>query len=956
MATKLQEGRLTLRTEHHSDGTYTIYYADGGQDTYQEWRSNDGTQLYAKTLERTISNGDGTSTRYWSNGTSDVIGTKKAAVSSVQPVAPVKPKSTVKIQYGANTFSGGGAVSGEASVGSGAISGASGKVAVISQSGLPVQKIESSPQAVKFASVANQEFAMVDISRDENYRKYFQQNPSVKIPEHGHLLDKEFADELVAYAKEKKIKYVYNSAYRKASDMDDDGTSHLTGNSIDVETVVYGSEINPDGSISMSAMEAAKAEKDVRRNEMISDWHGNNTTYKGDLVSGSVVYPTAQNPSGVLYPITGSGGLVNASPKERWHIGRKGKTSVTDQREISIKDQMASKYTLQLKTDPKITGVVADKSGNASAVKFSESGNFIETTPIGQVRPMTTDALRKVSAGGPATGASDGKVGNNDFVNLIRTKPAIPRDLSGTPTNRAVNVSSEQLNNLRNVSESDYKINTITNKLIKNAFNNRLPFGTQDKHNGPAAAIKLVLDKLFADKLTQAAKKTWEQIKNSGIDYIDNFLIERMTKVDEERYNIAQSVSDEYKIYFAGRRPTVMSVSGKLYNTYNQQWWYDFDYFYENFLRGSRAVENRIRAFLTIADAVYEIIILKFAVNGDSNFDNLLTFNLDYVLLQTLHTGEYKDPVTRGAGDLSAAQAPLSLSQTELSPDMSKFVDNYTNAIIPAATGMPMLPGVITTDNNTNEKAVSREDLKNSDYAKLEKQILLNKSNINNIDEFKLKQAASGKNLFATPGYFGEDTDNIRQISKFDDEASAVNTKYNTAPRINDDPSISPTQYINTQSNLIKAPKSPETYNNKPPSDYAPSLPDNLRKAAWAKEAVNTNKNTQADLSATYPNLSQPFSAQDRARARALESDAKALGKEISAAYNSGSNTGQKIDYTLQALSNPRLIAKTVGIVTEAEQMINNKLNVYKPELKKLENQLKSIGKSYAEAWRNRKR
>ncbi len=745
-------------------------------------------------LHKRINNGDGTKTLYWSDDTSSIIGTKTKTsgvyIATTEFDITEKRASATSTKPPAQTQT--------------AIAGAT-KVTTKSPAGLPLQENRESPAAAKSASLANKDIVMVDISKDENYRKYFQQNPGKNLTGHENLLDKKFADELVSYAKEKNIKYVYNSAYRRASDMPDDGTSHLAGQSIDVETVVYGDEINPDGSVSAQAIRDAVAEKDLCRNEMISDWHGNNTSYKGKLVSGSVVYSTAQNPSGVLYPITGSGGDVNASPQERWHIGYQGATVVDDNSaEVKARDQMAAEYDEKLKTDPTVTGVVSDKSGNIEAVKIDSSGNFIETVKIGQVRRMTTDGLRNVRYETAAANAANGKV-SQEYVSLIRTQPKIPRDLSGEPVNRAVKVDTQQLNNLRNVSESDYKINANTNKLIKNAYNDRLPFGLQNKHDGPAAAIKLVLDKLFANNLTPAAQDAWKQIKSTGIDYIDNFLIERMTKVDEERYNIAQSVSDEYKIYFSGRRPTVMSISGKLYNTYNQQWWYDFDYFYDNFLRGSRAVENRIRAFLTIADAVYEIIILKFAVNGDSNFDNLLTFNLDYVLLQTLHTGEYKNPSIRGSNDSYGGPAPLSAAQTELTPDMAKFVDNYVNTVMPAAAGMPGMPQPFTTpDANAPEKAKSREDLKKSDYANMEKQILLNKSNINNIDENKLTQAAAGHGLFDAKGPRTSTASEFStQPSKFTDEAGAVNTKYNNTSNLRSNPKIGSVSEINTKGNTL---------------------------------------------------------------------------------------------------------------------------------------------------------
>jgi len=382
--------------------------------------------------------------------------------------------------------------------------------------------------------------------------------------------------------------------------------------------------------------------------------------------------------------------------------------------------------------------------------------------------------------------ASNGKGSVNNWVSFNPSNVIVPNMKDGKVP-RIVEIDSRQFNNSINNYADMAQVKKITNKLIKNAMPNKHPFGEQLKHDGAPAAIKLILDEVFKDKRTDAAVKAWERLVAAKIDYIDNFVVERFAEVNSERYQISQSVTDDYKIYFSGKSPVIMNITGHMLNTYNQQWWHDFDYFYDNYLRGSKAVENKIRAFLTIADTIYDILILKFGVNGDGNFDGVVQYNIDFVSLQKIHIGEYKNPEYRdnSVKDLSKS-APMSTTQTEFDDNTKKLIDNISkDANGSGARGVPgtntdkkanltwqeeMLNDanyldnrkIITPDNNANlstgnsgNTKIAREDLKKTPNANLQQQVRLSRSLVHSdADLERLQNTANDnrkeKNLLVT--------------------------------------------------------------------------------------------------------------------------------------------------------------------------------------------------------------
>ena len=76
------------------------------------------------------------------------------------------------------------------------------------------------------------------------------------------------------------------------------------------------------------------------------------------------------------------------------------------------------------------------------------------------------------------------------------------------------------------------------------------------------------------------------------------FIMSQVVEAHVERSQIVETFGDFY-VFFHGERPPVYSFTGTLINTKNVNWVTDWNFFYDNYLRGTRCVEQRARVVLT---------------------------------------------------------------------------------------------------------------------------------------------------------------------------------------------------------------------------------------------------------------------------------------------------------------------------------------------------------------------
>jgi len=110
-----------------------------------------------------------------------------------------------------------------------------------------------------------------------------------------------------------------------------------------------------------------------------------------------------------------------------------------------------------------------------------------------------------------------------------------------------------------------------------------------------------------------------------------NFLLMNVTESRQEKVQIIETFGDHFA-FFYGEKPIVLSVQGILLNTMDFNWKNEWFYNYENFLRGTKCVENRARVFLGYDDTLVEGYVLNGQTANSSETPYSVPFSFSLLL------------------------------------------------------------------------------------------------------------------------------------------------------------------------------------------------------------------------------------------------------------------------------------------------------------------------------------
>lgn len=498
------------------------------------------------------------------------------------------------------------------------------------------------------------------------------------------LLDKEMADRLVAAAKTEKSYIWLNSTYRSAEQNTKQGfgSSHTTGMSVDIEAVTK--------KAAGTKLQATSQERVRSRVALAAKYSKGEDKF---FRSGAVAYAKGHSGSATITDINGN--PVAFSETGMWsnelnHI-ENPKLSTTRKTGDIVHDAKAindatTKYRStvdgRLYSDaspdktPAYLDFERDASGKLINPKFTMESESSLTLGKVAAAPLSSRfmdnnidvATSKVTVvGGKTPTTNVGATGNTTDSARVRTS----YDPTKGSTSTYIKKTNYQLpDDDRSVTSQELGVQaSMEDKRRRNFSTGYSALGMLAKYTKAEqpAAIRLILDKLFAGERSQAAIDKWEAYNKAGMTYIDQFVMERVSNQSKEAYRVVASLGDEYKVYFGTAAPEVLSITGYTLNTRNQQWLYDFRYFYENYLKGSKLVESRLRAFLTFTDSIYEVLPVSFSYSESAKIPGGVTISIDCVVLQWIPFGEYKDPLTR-ANRPTASVIPIhSAAQTQMS-------------------------------------------------------------------------------------------------------------------------------------------------------------------------------------------------------------------------------------------------------------------------------------------------
>lgn len=143
---------------------------------------------------------------------------------------------------------------------------------------------------------------------------------------------------------------------------------------------------------------------------------------------------------------------------------------------------------------------------------------------------------------------------------------------------------------------------------------------------------------------TKITKKDGKTEKTPDYDFIPpytKFILESVQESRQERSQIIETFGDFY-VFFFGERPPIFNYTGTLINSQNINWVQEFNYYYDQFLRGTKCVDKNARIVLTYGNVQVEGFILGFGSNMDAIMEHGVKVNFSVVITKRTDS-QYSD-------------------------------------------------------------------------------------------------------------------------------------------------------------------------------------------------------------------------------------------------------------------------------------------------------------------------
>lgn len=165
-------------------------------------------------------------------------------------------------------------------------------------------------------------------------------------------------------------------------------------------------------------------------------------------------------------------------------------------------------------------------------------------------------------------------------------------------------------------------------QAVRSSYTNiRRPLrGIQVKPNTYASIRVRTASGKAIDLFDSSSSRRSEQNQRIGIsENYANFLIQTMQESRAEKQQIIETFGEDY-VYFFGERPRFLEVTGMLINTQDFNWKSEFWTNYDNYLRGTKLVEQNARLYFYFDDTVVEGYMIGASTVADSQTQHMMPF------------------------------------------------------------------------------------------------------------------------------------------------------------------------------------------------------------------------------------------------------------------------------------------------------------------------------------------
>lgn len=140
------------------------------------------------------------------------------------------------------------------------------------------------------------------------------------------------------------------------------------------------------------------------------------------------------------------------------------------------------------------------------------------------------------------------------------------------------------------------------------------------------ASLRLIKNVLAKSTTFRMAER-----ETNVIPPFTRFFLQQTSFVNQEKFQIVETFGD-FKVLFYGKRPVIKQYSGYLLNTQNHNWMTDFEFVYENYLRGTQSVKYNALAYLTFDNVIIEGYIIMASFNRTALDPNGIPFSFQMVI------------------------------------------------------------------------------------------------------------------------------------------------------------------------------------------------------------------------------------------------------------------------------------------------------------------------------------
>jgi hypothetical protein len=110
------------------------------------------------------------------------------------------------------------------------------------------------------------------------------------------------------------------------------------------------------------------------------------------------------------------------------------------------------------------------------------------------------------------------------------------------------------------------------------------------------------------------------------------FFLQNVAEADQEKYQVIETFAGFYA-FFYGKRPAVYRYSGLLLSDVNFRWNNDFKFMYENYFRGTKAVERNAQVLIYHDSRLVTGFPLSFSAQQGADLTKGMPFSMDVLVV-----------------------------------------------------------------------------------------------------------------------------------------------------------------------------------------------------------------------------------------------------------------------------------------------------------------------------------